>query len=560
MKKILTRLSSVLLLVTIVISAISMSGHVFAQTDRQNQNNIVDVETDENQNTKVTLQSSEESLEPTTGKTADSEQTKTSEENTQKETTENIESEENTTDSEVQQNSEENSNKQPESSLFSDRMRPSDTLTAGSLEIEDTRSLSKYDTINTLKDFTYTVSFSNLTPEKIYKYQTTSNIKYFTAESNGTAVLDLKLSKDDKVTVPMLPDGSTAVATQAGAKDSVTSYTVESTTDNIAHSADANRVVCKDLSTYSEPIAAENTKTLIFDDVMETKYTITVSKTVEGATTDQLFEFTIEFTGLKPNSTINTSTDGRIISDADGYATKSFFLKSGEKIDITGVPTGAKFTVTETGTPDYKPSCTVKADDTVLSTGSAEAAKSLTSEEATVKPGVANYTAEFVNAYSKTHSLSITKTVAGNMGDKSKAFVFAVQMPESMYGKTVMTTKPDGSPAYTQVSSTGIINFTLKHGETITFSGLTDDEVTSLRITSEYGVSEENYSKEGYKTACKTAEKDGNLSVAVTNTKTAGVPTGIHDVTGTEVMIIIGFIGLVLITLYSYSKYKDMRG
>lgn len=65
MKKILTRLSSILLLITIVISAISMSGHVFAQTDRQNQNNIVDVETDENQSTKVILQSSEGSLEKT---------------------------------------------------------------------------------------------------------------------------------------------------------------------------------------------------------------------------------------------------------------------------------------------------------------------------------------------------------------------------------------------------------------------------------------------------------------------------------------------------------------
>lgn len=65
MKKLLTRLSSVLLLVTIVISAISMSGHVFAQTDSQNQNNIVDVETDENQSTKVILQSSEGSLEKT---------------------------------------------------------------------------------------------------------------------------------------------------------------------------------------------------------------------------------------------------------------------------------------------------------------------------------------------------------------------------------------------------------------------------------------------------------------------------------------------------------------
>ena len=145
------------------------------------------------------------------------------------------------------------------------------------------------------------------------------------------------------------------------------------------------------------------------------------------------------------------------------------------------------------------------------------------------------------------------------MGDKSKAFVFAVQMPESMYGKTVMTSKSDGSQSYSQVSSTGIINFTLKHGETITFSGLTDDEVTSLRIASEYGVSEKNYSKEGYKTAYKTAEKDGNLSVAVTNTKTAGIPTGTHDIMETGVIMIVGLLGLALIAVNSYLKYRDKR-
>ena len=146
------------------------------------------------------------------------------------------------------------------------------------------------------------------------------------------------------------------------------------------------------------------------------------------------------------------------------------------------------------------------------------------------------------------------------MGDKSKAFVFAVQMPESMYGKAVMTSKSDSSQSYSQVSSTGIVNFTLKHGETITFSGLTDDEVTFLRVASEYGVSEKNYSKEGYRTAYKTAEENGNLSVTVTNVKTSGIPTGIHDVTGTEVMMIIGLLGLVIIAVYSYLKYKDMRG
>lgn len=212
MKKLLTRLSSVLLLVTIVISAVSMSGHVFAQTDRQNQG------------TKVILQSSEESLEPAAGKTADNEQTGSSEEITQNETAENIESEENITDSEVQQNSEENSNEQPESSLFSDRMRPSDTLTAGSLEIEDTRSLSKYDTINTLKDFTYTVSFSNLTPDKIYKYQTTSNIKYFTAESNGTATLQIVLRANQTVTFSDVANASYKITTSKNAT-SAASYT-----------------------------------------------------------------------------------------------------------------------------------------------------------------------------------------------------------------------------------------------------------------------------------------------------------------------------------------------
>ena len=406
--------------------------------------------------------------------------------------------------------------------------------------------------------YDFMLRFTGLSANQSYTYtQEYANGTFgeasFTAGKDGTAVLDLKLSKEDKVTVPMLPDGSTAVATQDGAKDSVTSYTVESTTDNIAHSSDANKTVCKDLSTHAEPIAAENTKTLIFDDVMETKSTITVSKTVEGAATNQMFEFTIEFTALKPNSTVNTSTAGRIIADADGYATKTFFLKGGENLAITGVPAGAKFTVTETGTSDYKASCTVKADGTVLSTGSADAAKSLTSEETSVKSGVANYKAEFTNSYSKTYSLSVSKNVTGNMGDKSKTFSFTAQMPASLYGKTITTAKPDGSPAYTQVSSTGIANFTLKHGETIVFSGLSEAEINALKSAVHYGITEENYASEGYKTSYNTAENSGNLSVEVINSKSSGVPTGNHIGTGVLASLIIGLGAAVLLI----KKKKD---
>lgn len=265
MKKILTRLSSILLLATIVISAISMSGHVFAQTERQNQNNIVDVETDENQSTKVILQSSEESLEPTAGKTADSEQTKSSEENT--------------TDSEVQQNSEENSNEQPENSLFSDRLRPSDTLTAGSLEIEDTRSLSKYDTVNTLKDFTYTVSFSNLTPEKIYKYQTTSNTKYFTAESDGTATLQIVLRANQTVTFSDVANASYTITTSENAA-SAASYTATTGAEALKKPS-GQAGIGSPLSSERETVSATSGTVFTFNH--QFYYDFVISSTVKSA-------------------------------------------------------------------------------------------------------------------------------------------------------------------------------------------------------------------------------------------------------------------------------------
>ena len=407
--------------------------------------------------------------------------------------------------------------------------------------------------------YDFVLRFTGLSANQTYTYTQeyangTLGEASFTAGKDGTAVLELKLSKADKVTVPKLPDGSTAVATQAGAKDSVTSYTVESTTDNIAHSADANKVICKDLSTYSEPIAAENTKTLIFDDVMQTKSTITVSKTVSGIDKGNQFEFIIEFTGLKPNSTVNTDSIGRITADTDGYATKSFVLKNGENLDITGVPAGAKFTVTENGTPDYKASYVINEDSTKKADGSATApAKDLTSKEIKIENGVTKYSVDFINTYSKTYTMSVNKTVTGNMGDKSKTFQFTAHMPASLYGKTIMITKPDGSSAYTQVSSTGIANFSLKHGETIIFSGLTTDEINALKSDVNYGITEESYVGEGYKTSYKVSTTDGNLNIAVTNSKSSGVPTGNHIGTGVTATLIVGLGTLIML----FKKKKD---
>ena len=325
----------------------------------------------------------------------------------------------------------------------------------------------------------------------------------------------------------------------------------------------------EEITTAEEPIAAGNTKTITFSDDVEITKDLTVRKRVDGTATDQSFEFTIDITGLKPNSVINTDTIGRITADTDGYATKSFYLKDGEGMQITGLPVGATYQITETGTPDYQGDYSITRhvgwesiqdiDDRGYDpysdpiTGAGLVAKDMTTQAVTIEKGSDSHIVTVTNHYVKTYSLSVSNTVTGNMGDKSKTFKFTAHMPASLYGKTITTTKPDGSPAYTQVSSTGVANFTLKHGETIVFSGLTTDAITDLKSAVNYGISQESYANEGYKTTYNSSESSGNLKVSVTNNKSSGVPTGNHIGTGITASIIIGLCALMMLL----KKKKD---
>ena len=419
-------------------------------------------------------------------------------------------------------------------------------------------------------DFKLNVFIYNLVPDTTYQYKYqlsdgTDETGSFTSDKQGRAVFNHYFEKDEQLEIPGLPDGSYAVVVQDAVKQSITSYTVESTTDNIGKQADRNTAENRELSTADEPIAADNTKTITFSDAVEITKDLFIGKIVDGATTDQKFEMTIDISGLKPNSVLNTDSIGRITADADGYATKSFFLSHHEGVEISGLPVGATYTVTETGTPDYQGEYEIRGKQTdtgaaislddrsaaptdEFASGVGMTARDMATEPVTI--GADDYSVHRVlilNHYVKTYNLSVSKTVTGNMGNRSESFDFTVKFPSTLYGRKITTTKPDGSPAYTQVSSTGIANFSLKHGETIVFSGLTADEITALKKAVNYGVSEESYAEEGYKTTYDTAETDGSLNVYVTNFRTSGVPTGNHVGTGVAASMIIGLAALAYI-------------
>ena len=114
-----------------------------------------------------------------------------------------------------------------------------------------------------------------------------------------------------------------------------------------------------------------------------------------------------------------------------------------------------------------------------------------------------------------TSSLTITKTVTGNQGDKNKDFTFTI----TVTGETGEKYKIGADGTLTSGTSG---TFTLKNGESIVITGLDDNDT--------YVVAEDDYSGEGYTTTVvgdETGTIDEDTTIAYTNDKEVSAPTGI---------------------------------
>ncbi len=219
---------------------------------------------------------------------------------------------------------------------------------------------------------------------------------------------------------------------------------------------------------------------------------LTVSKTLSGNATDKNKEFVFRITfgdetagndqvyvdGLYPyiKALADGSTETGFVSIVGGvvrFGDDDYFgLKGGESLTIKYLPKGAAYMVTE---EDY----------------SGEGYRtSSTGEEGTIE---ADETAEakFVNSKSRKQdiregSLSVSKTVTGNGGDKEKRFSFVVTFSNTRGSFEVSGTGEAGKTIKSGDT------FTLAHGESITITGIPEGTT--------YKVQEVDYSDEGYTT------------------------------------------------------------
>lgn len=258
--------------------------------------------------------------------------------------------------------------------------------------------------------------------------------------------------------------------------------------------------------TASGKIEVDNTAMAAFTNTKSVYQRLTVEKTVEGADgdKDKAWEFTIELKNADETALsgsfrykgesiegVDQPPDDTLTFDSAGKAT--IRLKHGQKIIIEDIPVNATYTVTETeaGKDGY-----VTTPNVPIS-GKIEAGK--------------DATASFTN--SKTilrGGLTVTKTVAGNAGDKDRKWNFTVTLSDTGISGTY------GGMSFKD----GVATFTLKHGEQKAARG--------LPAGIDYFVSEAEASQDGYTTRATGASgqipAEGTATAAFTNMKS--IPRG----------------------------------
>ena len=143
----------------------------------------------------------------------------------------------------------------------------------------------------------------------------------------------------------------------------------------------------------------------------------------------------------------------------------------------------------------------------------------------------------------KNANITVSKTVAGAMGDKTKDFTFQLKMTGNTPAKLPYT---KGKETGTLAVVDGVAEFTLSHGENIVLS--------EIPIGTTYKITEVDGASNGY--TVESTNSSGTLTedtnVSFTNTRNGTVPTSAH----TNILISIGLFAIALAGLFWYLRKR----
>ncbi|GAA0133472.1 hypothetical protein YSY43_03120 [Paenibacillus sp. YSY-4.3] len=294
------------------------------------------------------------------------------------------------------------------------------------------------------KDFEYTVTFTGEGQDGEYTYKKPDNT-FGKIKSGGK----ITLKHGESVTLPALPAGLVYTVTEAD-------YTADGYT-----TAPGNKQYSDKIENKSDHKADFVNERYVSD--------LTVSNTVtgDGAEPGKPFKYTVTFDGTGKGQDYNyehsDGTTGKVRSG------DTFELKHGETLKIKDLPENLKYTITQDG---YK------------NDGYATIPVALSDEGVMAR---ADREADFTNERT-VNKLTISNTVMGNGGDKTKEFEYTVTFDGTGKDGSYSYEKSDGGKGTIKSGGT----FTLKHGETLEIVGLPKDL--------KYTVTQKDYTADEYAT------------------------------------------------------------
>ena len=165
---------------------------------------------------------------------------------------------------------------------------------------------------------------------------------------------------------------------------------------------------------------------------------------------------------------------------------------------------------------------------------------------------LANDEAAFNNTYTA-NKLNISKTVAGNLGDKSKYFDFTVTLTGEKgktYTSATITGGSDGSERQESVTISGKTTFKLKHDDTITIENLPAGVTYEVEEAAVSGYDKESTGETGTMDAeAKTA--------AFTNTKNGDIDTGVYLDNLPYILVFAGVLAIAVVFAVRRRRFED---
>lgn len=306
------------------------------------------------------------------------------------------------------------------------------------------------------KDFEYTVIFTGEGQDGEYTYKKSDNTSGKIKSGGKIALKD-----GESVLFPALPADLVYTVTQ-------TDYTADGyTTDP------ENKLYSGTVEHKGDHKADFVNKRYVND--------LTVSNTVtgDGAELDKPFKYTVTFDGAGKDQAYDYEhSDGTTGTVTSGV---TFELKHGETFKIKGLPDNLKYTITQDGYKNDGYATTPVA----LSDGGVMAG--------------ADREADFTNERTVSN-LTVSNTVMGNGGDKTKAFEYTIIFEEAGKDGSYTYTKSDGATSTPGEIKSGE-SFTLKDGETLEIVGLPKDL--------KYTVTQKDYTTDEYVTTPKERQYTG---------------------------------------------------